>query len=814
MRLSVVLKMVMPAVVLAAILAVSFHRLLESPRSLIVDGRRPNVDHAQRGRAREVGNDLTSVFLPRFLYVVAQVRATGKPPTWDALGFGGRPLVGNPQAGSYYPPVWLAWRSGDPSALGWLTLAHLLWAGLGVYALSRAIGFGPQAAVLAGACFEVSPYLIAHTFEGHYPHVWAACWYPWAFWAFLLKNRKNALGDWFLPPILALTFLTGHPQEWYYLVVVLSVWVGFDAFREGRAGGLRAGLRPVSRWGAAIGLSLALCAVDLIPQVMAGGWSLKNTALPLTQMNRYRLHSFNLIQLLSPFALGGPRDYFGDDNYWETVFSIGLAPLVLAVLGVARRGDRIALRPWLVLIGATVVFAGGKQLGLYSMAYALLPGMDRFRVPARTLFLASLGTSVLAGAGADALWRQGFAVADWERIRGRLRGTLIGATAFMILLSGVAAWSNRSELQAVRAVAGSPGFWLGLLGMLAVVLSSSRGGRGQSVAAWGLASVAALELTFYAQTLLVCAPVAAFLGDDPIGRAVRLAEGDGAQPVRLASFGSIYPDARAAALGLEKTNVNDGFQIQHAADVYKNLYPLLDSARPRRPGQWPMDEVVEERTGEISQAVCDLMGVRYLVTDRPLPLPRFEAIATTGTADEPILLYRNRTALPRAYVVPRAVSARRSTRTIRPKLVGFDPRTAVVLARDPLPNPQGDRQPFTAATWSATDPDEFVVHVRTEAPGLLVIGNTWMPGWLATVDARASTVERGNHWQQVIALPRPGRHEIVLRYSPPGLAAGSALAGSTLALWSGLGMVLAFRWLKAPGWVWRPSPSASPVFTS
>ena len=41
---------------------------------------------------------------------------------------------------------------------------------------------------------------------------------------------------------------------------------------------------------------------------------------------RYHLWVLNVWQLLSPTALGSPHDYFGDDNYWETLLSIGLAP--------------------------------------------------------------------------------------------------------------------------------------------------------------------------------------------------------------------------------------------------------------------------------------------------------------------------------------------------------------------------------------------------------------------------------------------------------------------------------------------------------
>ena len=46
--------------------------------------------------------------------------------------------------------------------------------------------------------------------------------------------------------------------------------------------------------------------------------------LTLRQASRYHVHATNLFQLLGPDALGGPADYFGDDNYWETVLSIGI----------------------------------------------------------------------------------------------------------------------------------------------------------------------------------------------------------------------------------------------------------------------------------------------------------------------------------------------------------------------------------------------------------------------------------------------------------------------------------------------------------
>ena len=85
----------------------AFTRLVASPGSLIVDGRRPSVDHAHRGHGRRLGNDLTAVFLPRFVYVVGRARADGQLP---ALGHRGvrRPAARRQPAGRAVLPAGLA----------------------------------------------------------------------------------------------------------------------------------------------------------------------------------------------------------------------------------------------------------------------------------------------------------------------------------------------------------------------------------------------------------------------------------------------------------------------------------------------------------------------------------------------------------------------------------------------------------------------------------------------------------------------------------------------------------------------------------
>jgi uncharacterized membrane protein YfhO len=108
---------------------------------------------------------------------------------------------------------------------------------------------------------------------------------------------------------------------------------------------------------------------------------------------------------------------------------------------------------------------------------------------------------------------------------------------------------------------------------------------------------------------------------------------------------------------------------------------------------------------------------------------------------------------------------------------------------DPL-GPDGSyRQPFTPAEWTSTNPDRVVIRVATEAPGLLVVADTWMPGWSAEVDGQPQPVLRGNRAQRVIPLLSPGRHEVILTYRPPGLLVGMGLTVTSALIWATLSIL-------------------------
>ena len=787
-----------PIVVLLALASVCFARLVAHPTALVVDGQRPSIDHANPGEPRGAGNDATFFLLPHHLAIARVVRTFGHLPRWDDRGFGGRPLAGNPQAGMFYPPVWLVWWSGAPSLLGWLTVGHLLWGGIGAYVLMRSFAVGRWAATVAAAIYQASPFLLAHTFEGHYPHVWAACWYPWAFWAYSQHRTGRHRGRLLLPMILAFTFLTGHPQEWFLLVLALTTWSLFDAGKTWRERGPRRAACKLIGSMALLGLSIGIAAVEVVPEVAVRPWLVHNPGASggADIPRRYHLWQHNAWQLLSPIALGGPSDYFGDDNYWETVFSIGLAPLVLATLGAIKSPNRRLVRGWLVLAGFAIWLACGRHLLLYEVAFRIVPGMSWFRVPARSLFLANLAAAVLAGLGVETLAKElDRRHRDWRKTGDPICRGLPAAFGQSVLHSADS-WSRRVVTHG-RGGESSAQQWLLLADPGRPDGDHAYGGLCERTAGpSSCREMAGPARPGRTRLVRLFAPAG---GRPPSSSSATIRSGPRSSVsigvtvdpdrIRIKARDSFYGDLPAATLGIEKTNITDVFQLGHAARLYETLYPVASFQRRWRDD--PMQTAVDDYRRDLRQAVFDRLSVGYLVSNRFEADPGWPVVARGATGRLSWVIQRNPSALPRAYVVPTATVSGERARLTLPRFREVDPHETVFMHTDPLRLfPDQARQPFTPAELVSVDPDHPALTVTTEAPGLLVITDTWMPGWTAHVDGEPMPILEGNLAQRVIPLPRPGRHTIALDYHTPGLSLGCALTVLSIITWAFMGFLL------------------------
>ena len=86
------------------------------------------------------------------------------------------------------------------------------------------------------------------------------------------------------------------------------------------------------------------------------------------------------------------------------------------------------------------------------------------------------------------------------------------------------------------------------------------------------------------------------------------------------------------------------------------------------------------------------------------------------------------------------------------------------------PASRASRAEVVRASWNNLD-------LRAAGPGLVVVAESWDPGWSATVDDRPEHIARVNHAQMGIVVPE-GTHRITLRHRARGFGAGLLMAAT------------------------------------
>jgi hypothetical protein len=155
-------------------------------------------------------------------------------------------------------------------------------------------------------------------------------------------------------------------------------------------------------------------------------------------------------------------------------------------------------------------------------------------------------------------------------------------------------------------------------------------------------------------------------------------------------------------------------------------------------------------------------------------------------------VYLNEGYFPRAYVVPQAATAvdgDEALALVRQNADRLD--ELVILEADPAALPPADGGQGTAEIV-AYGLNRVVIETKLDAPGWLVLADTYYPGWRAQVDGVATAVYRANSVVRAAAVPA-GTHTVVFSFLPLDFLAGAIISGLTLLLAGGL---LFYGWKK------------------
>jgi hypothetical protein len=716
--------------------------------------------------------DQLFTYLPSQTYVHQRLRA-GELPQWYSYEGLGVPFLGQGVSATFHPQTLLTVACTPATALKLNLLLAYLFAAIGAYRFSRAVGASRPGSVAGAYAFAFGGYALG--MSNNLPFAVGLATLSWVGWAGVRVARKRrAVDAAVLGTVWGLVFLGGDGQSFVLCPLLLAAaFVGAGLSMRG------AGLLAL---GAVF--AVAVCAVELLPALTIGSASVRvlGTASPMLGQI-WALHPLRLAELVVPdfvpdaARLRMAKDLLGGrTNLWAPCIFAGALSVSFAVLGGLRSG-----RMGWALGACTLIavwLAMGDRGGLLPLAWKVAPLLTRFRFPEKYLALFWPAFAPLVALGVDAVVAA--PARGWKAFMAL--GGVFAVLAGLVWSIDIAGWlwsvegfllSPRDPLREVVRGAWTSG-----------LLASS-----------AFAALAAMLIKLGAtRGRLLCWTPALVLAELLRANAAHLPM----SPRRWVEEPNSFESAVLGATGR-------GMGPPRVHDTSTRVFPLTDTLGDAE--TW----VAVARARALPD-VGGLVGIGSLSTTLPGRSVRTEILTRT-------LL--NAPRLSRRWGACFRVSDLGSPLEVDEEPLASDPSLGLALSKRPcspfafLAAARPVAGPWEAAAalkagvgdaevvweggpalgagrgtieWLKNEPEHHVLRVVSDAPTALILLEALPDGWVATLDGRPTAIFPADVAGGGVAVPE-GEHLVEFTYKTPLLGAGATV--SCLGLLTVFGLVAA-----------------------
>lgn len=190
-----------------------------------------------------------------------------------------------------------------------------------------------------------------------------------------------------------------------------------------------------------------------------------------------------------------------------------------------------------------------------------------------------------------------------------------------------------------------------------------------------------------------------------------------------------------------------------------------------------IDSSVREATiSAMTERIMKLMSINTIISGSPISSNSSYKLGTTITDDTTeIYVYTTNNANPRVYMASTIIPVTTITDVLTlSKLDTFDPKNTALVEASTVSQTISNTNAGTSTitTWS-----DRKIEIEVDNPnntGLLVVTNTYYPGWKVLIDNTPSSIYPTNIRFMGIFIPQ-GHHTITLTYTPSSFIIGAML---------------------------------------
>jgi len=704
-------------------------------------------------------SDIMNDAFPYRLYL-SELLKSGQLPLWYPPVYGGFPLLARAEAGIAYPLNLLLFGLLPPyTALNLVILLTLVIAAVGMYLFAREIEVDIVGALVAAVSFAYSGFMVAHL--KHLSTVNTACWFPLGLYfierAFrqnegqtLLEKSKPFV---YLSLVIGVQNLAGHTQTAYYCGLVYVSYFLFRYFvgrkkpesgRKKRTEQIAASnanffRNPRTTWFAiAIAIAAGISAVQLLPTYELVSLSQRSGGVTFEYAANYAYDPSNIKTFFYPYANGdiGNATYRGKSIFWEDYGYVGLITTLFALYAAVALWKKPHTKFFAVAVVIAYILALGPNTPLYEAFFYVIPGMKFFRFPTRFLLIVDASLAILAALGVSHLLaRQG----DRTKPRSDAMNPIGYAVLALVVLDLLYFQIRQNPIVDANA--------------------------------WVTPPKTVQKLQEDQSLFRIYSP--------------------GASEMHKAAFsmakgwqGSLQPYLDQREFIQPSLNVLYGLST---ADGYAQLTPnyIVDVWGDQNRGGWIYETATVQQNAFIPKAgfikIISMFNIKYLLTPWPAQSDSLEKMESPAG----VFMYRNPRVMPRAFMVS---NYRLAQNPEAAKLIllsnEFDPKREAILYKHPQ-HALSDEQIKANVVIEQYRANKVSIRVKTDREGLLVLSDTYYPGWKAFVDGEEKEVLQANICQRAIEVPT-GEHEVKFVFDSLPVKAGFGISVAAFLVAGGL----------------------------
>jgi len=689
-------------------------------------------------------------------FVIASALKNGVLPFWNPSIFSGTPFLSLLNPSPTYPLNFLLTGEDFISAFHQFMFLNYLILIFSVYALVRFWEVSPPGALASAMVAALGGYFLSVFSLGN--HFLSAVWTPLvllSFQKFLLCGRVR----YFIFAVVFLTFQTlgGSAENCVLSTLLLYFSSVFLVSQEARINGW--GSRTIAVCGLVF-FSLGLSAFQLLPTYALIQHSVRDWGLGWEASAMWSLEPQSLTSLFFPHDLAGFMERTSSDiqkiSFFPSVF-MGVIPAFFLCSGVFLFRTK-EIRFWTAVFFVGIFFALGKYNPLYPYLFSWFPFLDMFRFPQKFFFLSAFSLVFLT-----AFWFKAF-TASAEEGRYKLRPMLFLTLVLGIALIWVAVWIRwRHAAMTFSCIIvlvyfcrmfylkrmTAPQFQWSVLIILFIDLAASNH-----------MLIPMIDRDYYEKEPALAAAVGKY------ETGYRIYSG----PVQTKTI----PDRSKfpAAPNLLLSHIYEKERLFPKLGTYYGFEYADGSLGVELKDNWLWINLFNEFSPKKRIRMLERSNVKYWITlENELPPPG---------SDSPPLMKKVKVldgTLPRAFIVNKSRQDHQAYHNYFKK--DFDPLSETLLYESvnlkSVKNFEGHVEEVSYG------PNQVTVRSRQNGEGILVLLDSYFPGWRAKVDGEEKKIMRANYFYRGVKLG-PGNHTVEFKYEPVGFKTGLAISVVTLLL--------------------------------